>query len=227
MRVPPDQSFTSAEQRASASSGSRRRSARVTLVRRVPNRKVETRRVSPSACRKCRNSRVYSAIEPEMSQSATTGGGLRDAARNSRSMIAAQRAAEAAARIDAGAGAVGREAARRAAVVGHDEPGDLARGPWRSRRRSSARNRALCRISAADMVRRASRSSEGCGGSSRARRVLEQRVGDAGRAGFGLFAACPRAWPAATSSRSAFPGSLCASSRCRTPDRTAACARAS
>ena len=40
MRVPPDQSSTLAEQAASASSGSRSRSARVTLVSRVPNRKV-------------------------------------------------------------------------------------------------------------------------------------------------------------------------------------------
>ena len=43
MRVPPDQSGTLAEQAASASSGSRSRSARVTLVSRVPNRNVLTR----------------------------------------------------------------------------------------------------------------------------------------------------------------------------------------
>ena len=42
MRVPPDQSGTLAEQAASASSGSRSRSARVTLVSRVPNRNVLT-----------------------------------------------------------------------------------------------------------------------------------------------------------------------------------------
>ena len=56
IRVPPDQSATSAEQAASASSGSRWRMARVTLVSRVPNKNVVTRlRASVTACRKCRN----------------------------------------------------------------------------------------------------------------------------------------------------------------------------
>src|ERR1700722_1889998 len=77
IRVPPDQSGTLAEQDASASSGSRARSARVTLVNRVPNRKVWTRlRASVSACRKCRKIRLYWLIEPEISSSATKGGGL-------------------------------------------------------------------------------------------------------------------------------------------------------
>ena len=50
-------------------------SARVTLVSRVPNRKVCTRlRASVTAWRKCRNSRVYWLIEPEISSSATIGG---------------------------------------------------------------------------------------------------------------------------------------------------------
>ena len=58
-------------------------SARVTLVSRVPNRKVCTRlRASVTAWRKCRNSRVYWLIEPEISSSATIGGGLRARARD-------------------------------------------------------------------------------------------------------------------------------------------------
>ena len=77
IRVPPAQSSTDDEQLASASSGSRARNARVTLVSRVPNRNTETRlRASVMACRKCRNSRVYSLIEPEISSSATIGAGL-------------------------------------------------------------------------------------------------------------------------------------------------------
>ena len=72
MRVPPSQSFTRAAARASASSGSRWASSRVMLVSRVAKTKLWTRRRrSASACRKCRNSREYSAIEPEMSTSAT------------------------------------------------------------------------------------------------------------------------------------------------------------
>ena len=52
-------------------------SARVTLVSRVPNRNVCTRlRASVTAWRKCRNSRVYWLIEPEISSSATIGGCL-------------------------------------------------------------------------------------------------------------------------------------------------------
>jgi hypothetical protein len=63
------------EHAASASSGSFRRICRVTLVSRVPNRKQCTRRrFSPSACMKCRNTRVYWLIEPEMSQRMTIGG---------------------------------------------------------------------------------------------------------------------------------------------------------
>ena len=77
MRVPPAQSSTVAEQLASASSGSRARKPRVTLVSRVPNRNTDTRlRASVMACRKCRNSLVYSLIEPEISSSATIGVGL-------------------------------------------------------------------------------------------------------------------------------------------------------
>ena len=189
MRVPPDQSSTCAVQRASASSGSRRCSERVTLVSRVPNRKVETRRVCPSACRKCRNSRVYSAIEPEMSQSATTGGALSRGARNSRSMIPLQRAAEAAARIDAHAAPVGREAARRAAVVGHDEPVDERPG-LRDLGRAHLREIALLQ----DFRRRHGEPrveiERGLGLFLLARRVLEHGVGDAGRAGLRRVSAC-------------------------------------
>src|SRR5712671_6539878 len=77
MRVPPAQSSTVDEQLARASSGSRARSARVTLLSLVPNRNTETRlRASVMACRKCRNSRVYSLIEPDISSSATIGAGL-------------------------------------------------------------------------------------------------------------------------------------------------------
>src|SRR5579862_6071789 len=77
MRVPPDQSGTLAEQADSASSGSRSRSARVTLVSRVPNRNVLTRfRASVRSCRKCKKMRLYWLIEPEISSSATIGGGL-------------------------------------------------------------------------------------------------------------------------------------------------------
>ena len=77
MRVPPAQSSTDDEQLASASSGSRARNARVTLVSRVPNRNTETRlRASVMAWRKCRNRRVYSLIDPEISSSATIGAGL-------------------------------------------------------------------------------------------------------------------------------------------------------
>src|SRR5262245_49621657 len=77
MRVPPDQSATLALTAASASSGSLALSARVTLVSLVPNRKVCTRlRASVTAWRKCRKSRVYWLIEPEMSSSATIGGAL-------------------------------------------------------------------------------------------------------------------------------------------------------
>ena len=43
IRVPPAQSSTVAEQLANASSGSRCRNARVTLVSLVPNRNTETR----------------------------------------------------------------------------------------------------------------------------------------------------------------------------------------
>ena len=86
IRVPPDQSKAIAEHRASASSGSRARMALVTLVRRVPKRNVETRRVSPKACRKCRTRRVYSFIDPEMSHKATTGGARSIGERNSRSI---------------------------------------------------------------------------------------------------------------------------------------------
>src|SRR5476651_42907 len=89
MRVPPDQSTTCAEQAASASSGSRWRMARVTLVSRVPNRKVVTRlRSSVTACRKCRNSRVYWLIEPEISKSATIGGSFSRGPRYLRSITA-------------------------------------------------------------------------------------------------------------------------------------------
>src|SRR6202021_1388948 len=69
IRAPPPQSSTLSEQLARASSGSRARSARVTLVSLVPNRTTETRlRASVMACRKCRNSLVYSLIEPDISR---------------------------------------------------------------------------------------------------------------------------------------------------------------
>src|SRR6266851_2577594 len=75
--VQPVQSSTVDEQLASASSGSRARKLRVTLVSRVPNRNTETRlRASVMACRKCRNRRVYSLIDPDISSSATIGAGL-------------------------------------------------------------------------------------------------------------------------------------------------------
>ena len=75
--------------RASASSGSRAFSARVTLVSRVPNRKVCTRlRASVTAWRKCRKSRVYWLMEPEISSSATIGGALVRGPRYFRSMMA-------------------------------------------------------------------------------------------------------------------------------------------
>src|SRR4051812_26185142 len=75
--VPPAQSSTEDEQLAKASSGSRARSDRVTLVSRVPNRNTETRlRASVTAWRKCRNSRVYSLLEPGISSSATIGAGF-------------------------------------------------------------------------------------------------------------------------------------------------------
>src|ERR1700716_3042497 len=55
----------------------RRGSARVTLVSLVPNRDTDTRlRASVMAWRKCRNRRVYSLIEPDISSSATIGAGL-------------------------------------------------------------------------------------------------------------------------------------------------------
>src|SRR6185437_14450614 len=77
IRVPPAQSSTDDEQLAKASSGSRARNARVTLVSRVPNKNTETRlRASVMAWRKCRNSLVYSLIDPEISSSATIGAGL-------------------------------------------------------------------------------------------------------------------------------------------------------
>src|SRR5664279_3988473 len=89
IRVPPDQSTTCAEQAASASSGSRWRMARVTLVSRVPNRNVVTRlRASVIAWRKCRNSRVYWLIEPEISKSATIGGSFSRGPRYLRSITA-------------------------------------------------------------------------------------------------------------------------------------------
>ena len=71
---------------------------------------------------------MYSAIEPEMSQSATIGGGRRTRASKFKVDDALQRTAETAARIDAAAAPVRREAARRAAVVGHDELGDQRAG---------------------------------------------------------------------------------------------------
>src|ERR1700704_6870462 len=77
MRVPPAQSSTDDEQRASASSGSRARKDRVTLVSLVPNKNTETRlRASVMAWRKCRNRRGYSLIDPEISHHATIGAGL-------------------------------------------------------------------------------------------------------------------------------------------------------
>src|SRR3984893_3389857 len=76
-QVPPAQSSTEDEQLASASSGSRALKLRVTLVSLVPNRNTDTRlRASVMAWRKCRNRRVYSLIDPEISSSATIGAGL-------------------------------------------------------------------------------------------------------------------------------------------------------
>ena len=64
-------------------------SARVTLVSRVPNKKVCTRlRASVTAWRKCRNSRVYWLMEPEISSSATSGGALTRGPRYFRSITA-------------------------------------------------------------------------------------------------------------------------------------------
>src|SRR5204863_2057224 len=89
IRVPPDQSATFAPTAASASSGSLALSARVTLVNRVPNRNVWTRlRASVTACRKCRNRRVYWLIEPEISSRATIGGDFERGPRYLRSITA-------------------------------------------------------------------------------------------------------------------------------------------
>ena len=142
MRVPPDQSGTAAEQAASASSGSRSRSARVTLVSRVPNRNVMTRfRASVSACRKCKKMRLYWLIEPEISSSATIGGGLVFGPMKRRSMkspppfmLARKRAAD----IDEMAVRMRRKPPRAHFRERHDEPlhrlfggGDLGAGHLR------------------------------------------------------------------------------------------------
>ena len=144
----PTSRATAARSAASASSGSRARIARVTLVSRVPNRKVVTRRVSPSACRKCRKRRVYSLIEPEMSQSATTGGAplLRGAiAQVDRAPPPLQRAAEGLRRGSiarplrgrrrSGASARGRRActsARMSLAPRRFPPRSSGRSPWRA-----------------------------------------------------------------------------------------------
>ena len=164
IRVPPDQSTARAEHRASASSGSRARIARVTLVRRVPKRKVETRRVSPRACRKCRKRRVYSFIDPEMSHRATTGGARSIGERNSRSITPP--------------GCNERRKLRRASIRAGRPPGANRRVRRLSSGitsrlialRASSISAALIwaksfdrRISAADIVSRASRSIDGTG----------------------------------------------------------------
>ena len=74
MRVPPDQSATVRETRASAASGRRSRSWRVMRVSRVPKVNVSTRpQPRASACDMWRSSRVYASIEPETSQRMTSG----------------------------------------------------------------------------------------------------------------------------------------------------------
>src|SRR4030088_2601624 len=79
---------TANQQLASAWSGSRARTARVTLVSRVPSKNTETRlRASVMACRKCRNNLVYSLIEPEISSSATIGAGLSVRPRRGKSVM--------------------------------------------------------------------------------------------------------------------------------------------
>ncbi len=160
MRVPPDQSTTLGR---AARPAPRRdpwlRSERVTLVSRVPNRKVWTRlRASVTAWRKCRNSRVYSLIEPEMSSSATTA-----AARSSAPQILEidQRAAAPCSRAWCGACrcVAGRSGARRRVVHLVERQHQAARSPpWprRSRRRSSARSPSAAAPRWSDTVRRAS-----------------------------------------------------------------------
>ena len=96
MRVPPDQSSTFPATFSSAASTSRWRRCRVTLVRRVPKTKVNTRsRSLVTACRKWSSIREYRLMEPETSHSATSGGGRRRRAERFRGMTSApERSAE-------------------------------------------------------------------------------------------------------------------------------------
>src|ERR1700716_137817 len=73
-RVEPDQAAARPVQPVHLE---RQLGVRLTLVSLVPNRNTDTRlRASVMAWRKCRNSRVYSLIEPDISSSATIGAGL-------------------------------------------------------------------------------------------------------------------------------------------------------
>ena len=114
MRVPPDQSSTLAEQAASASSGSLLLAARASHWSAAcrTGRSCTRLRASVTACRKCRNSRVYWLIEPEISSSATIGGCLRLAARD----------------------ISGRSARRRAFMLARKVRRMSMRWPWRMRR---------------------------------------------------------------------------------------------
>ena len=153
--MPPDQSATQAEQAASASSGSLALSARVTLVRRVPNRNEWTRfRASVTAWRKCRNSRVYSPMEPEMSSSATIGGGrvlARPRYLRSISAPPAFMLARNVRRMSTAARAVGHEPARRAP---HRAAAPCAGSPpWRARSRRPTSGRNPCAAAPRDRIR--------------------------------------------------------------------------
>ena len=177
MRVPPDQSWTVSEQAASASSGSFMRSCRVTLVSRVPNRKEWTRRCfSPSACMKCRKMRVYSLIEPEMSQSTTIGGRTSAPAAVAEQDHVRRRCGgwrERPARIDLARRRRGDEPARRDAVDRQAQSPRSGASPRRSRRRSSARSRGAgaARGRRRRAARRVSTSFPGGRGGSRRRRM--------------------------------------------------------
>ena len=78
MRVPPDQSFTTARTRMSATSIGRPMNGRVILVSRVENTNTSTaRRRRAIACTKSSSIRVYGSMEPLTSHSTTRGRGAR------------------------------------------------------------------------------------------------------------------------------------------------------
>ena len=84
--MPPDQSDTAAAARATAASGSRPPSSRVTRVRRVPNTNASTRRrAATHACMYWSSMRAYGSIEPDTSHTSTTGRGFTSGSRQCRS----------------------------------------------------------------------------------------------------------------------------------------------